>query len=317
MNKKAIFKSFRTVAIILAMSATIALTPLVPQLEDYFVQGIYYESENNVFMGFPNKERHVNVLKAYFGEQLNTSYDMPWKDIHSKIGQMFTNKHGSMNWRKVHYYGNDGFCLFKYFVRNDDARRSRQTLQEKTKVLDYIKFDGNATLWVVLILNFVCFLVMFISYVRIIIQTWKSSSNSGQNSNLENVQQKERIELKISLIVATDFLCWVPFIIVCAFHNFQFIDATHWYAYFAMVVLSLNSVLNPLLYDDSITNFLALVSKRLRNYLSSFASHTQGQSPANSETLPRSMQEQETVALESRGRKNFEAETRVIATSAL
>ena len=316
-NKKAIFKSFLTVAIILAMSATIALIPLVPQLEDYFVQGIYYESENNVFMGFPNKERHINVLKAYFGEQLNTSYDMPWKDIHSKMGQMFTNKHETLGWRKVHFYGNDGLCLFKYFVRNDDARRSRQTLQEKTRVLDYIDFDGNALLWVVLSVNFVCFLVMFISYVRIIIQTWKSSSNSGQNSNLENVQQKERIELKISLIVATDFLCWVPFIIVCAFHNFQFIDATHWYAYFAMVVFSLNSVLNPLLYDDSITNFLALVSKRLRNYLSSFASHTQGQSPANAETLPRSMQEQETVALESRGRKNFEAENRVIATSAL
>ena len=283
-NKTTILVSSVKVAIILAMSATIALIPLVPQLEDYFVQGIYYETENNVFMGFPNKERHVNVLKAYFGEERNTSYDMAWKDIHANMRQMFTNEHETMSWRKVHYYGNDGLCLFKYFVRNDDARRSRQTFQVKTGVLDYINFEGNGLLWVVLSVNFVCFLVMSISYVRITIQTWKSSSSSGQNSNLQNVRRKERIELKITLIIVTDFLCWIPFIIVCAFHNFQFIDATEWYAYFAMVLLSVNSVLNPLLYDNTITDFLVSVTNRVSTALSSLASHTQAQSTA-SETL--------------------------------
>ena len=259
------------------------------------MQGIYYETENNVFMGFPNKERHVNVLNAYFGEKLNTSYDMSWKDIHSNMGKMFTNEHKTMSWRKVHYYGNDGLCLFKYFVRNDDARRSRQSSQVKTEVVDIIDFKGNGLLWVVLSVNFACFLVMSTSYVRITIQTWKSSSSSGQNSNLHNVRRKERIELKITLIVVTDFLCWIPFIIVCAFHNFQFIDATEWYAYFAMVLLSVNSVLNPLLYDNTITDYVVSATRRVSTGLSSFA--TQAQSTA-SEALPQSRQ-QEGISLEN------------------
>ena len=271
-SKRAIVKTSSKVAIILASSAIIALIPLAPQLEDNFVEGIYYESENNVFIGFPNKERHVNVLNAYFGDQSNASYDMSWEEIHKNVAEMFTNEHGTIRWRKVHYYANDGHCLFKYFVRNDDARRSRQSSQVKTEVVDIIDFEGNKLLWCVQAINFVCFLVMSISYVRITIQTWKSSSSSGQNSSLANVRQKEKIELKISLIIVTDFICWIPYITICALHNFQFIDATHWYVYFAMVLLPVNSVINPLLYDDALSGLLVSTTRSVITKMSSFAS---------------------------------------------
>ena len=302
-NKRAIMKSSVKVAIILASSAAIALVPLVPSLEDYFVEGIFYESENNVFMGFPNKEKHISVLKAYYDPlQLNSSYDMPWKEIHRNVAKMFSSKHETMKWREVHYYGNDGLCLFKYFVRNDDARRMRQSFQERTRVLDFIDFEGNGLLWCVLAVNFVCFLVMSISYVRITIQTWKSSSSSGQNSNLENVQRKEKIELKISLIIVTDFLCWIPFILVCAFHNFQFIDATDWYAYFAMVLLPVNSVINPMLYDDTITGFLVATSKSAGTRLASLKDMIYSRA---SDIFSRST-ERVTVPHEGCGEGNFE-----------
>lgn len=270
-NKKSILKTSIKVAIILTMSAIIALIPLAPSLEDYFVQGIYYESENNVFIGFPNKERHVNVLRAYFGEGLNASNNMAWKDIHNRMSEIFTDTYETLSWRKVHFYGNDGHCLFKYFVRKDDARRIRQTLEVKTEVVDFIDFEGNVLLWVVLCVNFACFLVMSVSYVLITIQTWKSSSGAGQNHILENVRRKERIQMKISLIIATDFFCWIPFVIICAFHNFQFIDATNWYAYFAMILLPVNSVLNPLLYDNTISGFLERTAKRSKARFSRFA----------------------------------------------
>ena len=270
-NKKAIIKSSMKVAMILALSATIALIPLAPSLEDYFVEGIYYESENNIFLGIPNKEKHVKVLKAYYGQQLNMSYDMAWRDIFSNMEKMFSNPKETMRRRKVHYYGNDQLCLFKYFVSSYDARRmSRQSLQKKTGVLDYIDFERNRLLWCVLAVNFVCFIVMSISYVRITIQTWKSSSSSGQSSNFENTRRKEKIELKISLIIATDFLCWIPFITVCALHNFQFIDASYWYAYFAIVLLPVNSVINPMLYDDTITGFLVSKTQPARARIISF-----------------------------------------------
>ena len=54
------------------------------------------------------------------------------------------------------------------------------------------------------------------------------------------------------IIIATDFLCWVPFIIISALHSLDYIDASKWYASFAMTVLPLNSVINPLLYDKGL-----------------------------------------------------------------
>ncbi|KAL5268772.1 hypothetical protein ACHWQZ_G002579 [Mnemiopsis leidyi] len=288
-TKRAIFKTSVKIAIILASSAAIAFVPLVPSFENYFVEGIYYGSENNVFIGFPNKERHVNVLNAYHGDR-NTSYDLPWEEIHKNVALMFTNKHETITWQNVHYYGNDGHCLFKFFIRNDDARRSRQSFQEKTEVVEIINFEGNGLLWCVLTVNFICFLVMSTSYIRITIQTWKSSSSSGQNSNLENVRRKEKIEQKISLIIATDFICWIPFLVVCALHNFQFIDATNWYVYVAMVLLPVNSVLNPLLYDDTISGFLAPTSRKVSTRLYSFASTIYSRT---SEILPQSKKREE------------------------
>ena len=49
---------------------------------------------------------------------------MSWSEIGKKVDAMWDQ--GSLAGSPVHFYGNDGVCLFKYFVRTDDARRSRQ-----------------------------------------------------------------------------------------------------------------------------------------------------------------------------------------------
>ena len=64
-------------------------------------------------------------------------------------------------------------------------------------------------------------------------------------------------------MIATDFLCWVPFSIICALHNLKAIDATNWYVNFTMVVLPINSVINPLLYDNTLRQFLARKFQRM------------------------------------------------------
>ena len=261
LNKKAIIKITVIVTMIVSFSAAIALIPLASSLEDYFVQGIYYEPDNRVFIGFPNKEKHVKVLRAY-NKTLDVPINMTWKAIRENVDRMFTQQHDTLSRKTVHFYGNDGVCLFKFFVRSDDARRSRQPLELKNNVLDIIDFQGNLVLWIVLTINFICFVIMTVSYVLITIQTWKSSSNSGQNQNHESVQKNDRIQFRISLIIATDFLCWVPFIIISSLHNFQFIDATKWYTYFAMIILPINSVINPLLYDNTITSFFTSLIQR-------------------------------------------------------
>ena len=261
-SKKVIIRIIAIVTTIVALSASVALVPFAESLEDYFVQGLYYNKTNKLFIGLPNKERHIRVLRIY-ESSANISKDISWRDINKKVNRMFTQQYDTISRKKIHFYGNDGVCLFKFFVRSDDARRSRQTLETKTEVLDIINFEGNLMLWIMLSINFICFIIMTVSYILITIQTWKSSSESGQNQNPGNYRKNKKIQLRVSLIIATDFLCWIPFIFVCALHNLQLIDATDWYAYFAMIVLPMNSVINPLLYDNTITNWVASSFRRL------------------------------------------------------
>ena len=70
------------------------------------------------------------------------------------------------------------------------------------------------------------------------------------------------IEKKILRLVVTDFLCWVP-ISIMAFINFggnTVPDVA--YAISAIVLLPINSALNPILYSDYIDKLFKLIKNK-------------------------------------------------------
>jgi hypothetical protein len=67
---------------------------------------------------------------------------------------------------------------------------------------------------------------------------------------------------RISIIITTDFMCWVPFIVICMLHYLGVVDATPWYSVFSMIILPINSVINPLLYNDVITRNVGILLSR-------------------------------------------------------
>ena len=253
-NKKSIMRVVSIAILIITAASAVAFTPLIPSLEDLFVQGMYYDPAYKVFIGFPNKERHVNVLKAYYRHSRTSNVslftkDMSWKEIGEMVDGMFTADHGKLTRQPVHFYGNDGVCLFKYFVRTDDARRSRKTSDNKYT-------QNDPVVWTMLIVNFLCFIIISVCYIIIACETRKSSKRSGQQDNPERLRDERAIQRKIFIIIATDFLCWVPFLAISALHYLQQIDASDQYVTFAMLVLPLNSVINPLVYDTALTELI-------------------------------------------------------------
>ena len=245
-SKKSILKASSLGMITIMTALAVAVTPLIPSFEDYFVQGMYYDESYKVFIGYPNKERHIKVLEAYYNTSENTTSikpDLSWTEIGEKVDGMFTQDYGNLTRKPVHFYGNDGVCMFKYFVRTDDARRSRNSSDGSS---------GDPVVWAMLAVNLFCFVVITCCYIVIPVQTRRSSQRSGQRDNPERLKEERAIQNKIRFIIATDFLCWVPLIILCALHNLKFIDASEWYASFTMTVLPLNSVINPLVYDKAI-----------------------------------------------------------------
>ena len=132
-------------------------------------------------------------------------------------------------------------------------------------ITEIIDNKGDIIVWLMLCVNLVCFIFITVSYILINITTRLSLKRSGSNQNAHIQKGSREIQNRITLIIVTDFVCWVPFIMVSALHNLNLIDATHWYTTFAMTVLPLNSVINPLLYDNKLRK---LVSTKLQLLIS-------------------------------------------------
>ena len=245
---------------IISVSLIVALIPLVPSFEDYFVQGMYYDPSYKVFIGFPNKEKHIKILQYYYGNTTKITSDLSWKEIGEKVDGMFTQDYGTLTRTPVHFYGNDGVCLFKYFVRTDDARRSRHSSGASVMMNDPV-------VWIMLMLNLLCFLIITGCYIGIIAKTRESTQSSGQCDNPDRVREDRAVQLRVMIIIVTDFLCWVPFIIICGLHNDGRIDSSTWYVPFAMTVLPINSVLNPIIYDRALQGAIMRKFKKVKTFV--------------------------------------------------
>ena len=256
-NKRAVINALLSVTSVFLVSLAVAVVPLVPSFEDFFVQAMYYDPDYKVFIGFPNKERHINILKTYMNSSENMTLSMSWREIGEKVDEMFTHQNGKIGRKTVHFYGNDGNCLFKFFVRSDDARRSRN-LDSTTSVTDY---KGNFIVWFILAVNLACFISIVLCYLFIHAVNKKSAQKAASSQSPAVKKRNREMSSRISFIIGTDFLCWVPFIVISALHNLNAINATHWYATLAMVVIPLNSVINPIIYDNDLSK---AVSKKLK-----------------------------------------------------
>jgi amino acid permease len=115
---------------------------------------------------------------------------------------------------------------------------------------------GDVMVWLMLIVNFVCFIIIAHCYLAIYIENRKSAARSGQNDDPNRMREDKALQAKITIMILTDFICWIPFIIICALHNTGWIDATMWYVNLALIVLPVNSVINPLIADETLRKYL-------------------------------------------------------------
>ena len=236
--RKAILVAVGVIILILS-SLSIAAIPIMNKFEDFFVNGVKYAEELKVFIGTPDKQKVLAILEAYYGRMKRTT--LSWRMINKMVGEMYSHDFNypdhTNKISKVDFYGNDGVCLFKYFVKIKDPQR--------------------LFVWSILAINFVCFMLITFSYIVIGFISYQSSKGLTKSGGNQQVLQRNRkMNRKISIIITTDFLCWVPFIVICVLHSIEVLDATPWYSLFSIIILPINSVINPLIYDDTITSLI-------------------------------------------------------------
>ena len=211
-----------------------------------------YNSNITIFPAFVTKDTHINKINEYYGRIVG-SVVYTWEKINNLISKMFSNQYGGIGRRKVHFYGNDGVCLFKYFVSRGDPQK--------------------VYVWSNLILNFLCFIIIAICYSKVLFFT-KSAKQRARMSNHRDQNRrsrdKEDTHHQIAIIIATDFFCWVPFMSVCVLYSFELMDATSLYPISSIVILPINSVINPILYHDYLTLAIKLMVNKFRYWVSLF-----------------------------------------------
>ncbi|KAL5250606.1 hypothetical protein ACHWQZ_G016366 [Mnemiopsis leidyi] len=242
LSRKRLIISVLVCLLIIIMSVLISVIPVMTQLEDFFINGLSYEGIT-LFVGMINKPVHVNVIKQYQG-QMRIQYKdglptMSWKTIRMFIAGMFSKDHGGVEGKGTGFYGNSGVCLFKYFVTDDDPQRIYSMS--------------------ILFLNFFCFVIITVSYVIVLIVS-RSNSNTRQVAQMNTALQR-----KISLIILSDACCWIPFIAIGVLHFARQIDASPLYDFCSIVVLPVNSLINPIIYHSEFNEWFRLTS----NFLSS------------------------------------------------
>ena len=245
-NVKCVIRTIIFDTFVLSLAVIIAVLPVMDTFEDFFINGLYYNDGLKIFIGLIDKETHFKVFQEYFGRisERVLSWDVTNEIVAGMFSHDFEYEDFTKATRKVGFYGNDGVCLFKYFIQEKDPQQ--------------------AFVWTVLVLNFVCFFVISVCYIIIGTLSVKSSKKVSLKGNNHASLRARRMNQKIAIIIATDFLCWVPFIVTCLLHYLEVLDATQWYSVFSVIILPINSVINPLLYSDFITRIVTKVSSNSR-----------------------------------------------------
>ena len=98
----------------------------------------------------------------------------------------------------------------------------------------------------VILLNLICFFLILLCYLYVIYSVWSWNKLFPNKNNIIS----SKTQLKIWAIIISDFVTWVPFIVMALLHAYEVIDATRFYQLSSVVLLPLNSVINPVIYND-------------------------------------------------------------------
>eukprot|EP00116_Pleurobrachia_bachei_P008848 sb/3469110/ len=224
----------------LQFRATLRVVAIVGNHYNSSADDVCITPGNPILIGIVKKQTHYEHFKKFYGRF--RSKPLSWANIAILTSQMFSKEYGGIDARQVHFYGNAGVCLFKYFVTMNDPQ---------------LLFA-----WGVLCVNTVCFVAITFAYFMIHFINSKSTEElGGRNKQLKS--RSKRLQRKVTIIIVTDFLCWIPFIFICLLHSVEVIDATRYYDFFSIVLLPINSVINPLLYDGTVNSLISKLLMRL------------------------------------------------------
>ena len=231
------------VAIILIwfMAFLIAVLPIPHQKFSYFLQNKIEFSNQFTRSEIWNKEK-VTKFACRLAILKNKSMECNCNDWDSTKSFLKTNNPEYSPGAEFGYYGQTSVCMPRFYVYRGESAWEYSL--------------------VIITVNFLSFFFIAVSYICIFI---KSEKNELEIKTSQREKEQLRMQRRISRIIITDFLCWIP-ICIMAFvklSGFHVDDVA--YIVSAVLLLPINSAFNPLLYSPLLDKLKETFKKLRRN----------------------------------------------------
>ena len=222
-----------------------SILPLLPinAIQDTFRTAVFFKNLNeNPFL---NKSSPFN--RSYLTELYNKMFhDKGEHDIYemSKKLSNITTKRDIFDLSEIGYYGNTGLCVHNIFKDHGE-----NPIYRIYKIL-------YCTILLVLLI------IVSLAYIKIILKM--RSSAQATNSD-EAASGSAALTLKLALMIGSQLACWIPFIITVWY--FQYLTKNPAspivFEAFALVVIPINSFLNPVFHSKLYKKVKAKVLQKM------------------------------------------------------
>ena len=221
------------------MAFIVAVFPVSHQTFDYFVHSVEF-SNRFTRSKIGNKEK-VTKFACRLAMLKNKSMKCNCSDWDSTKSFLTTNNLKYSPGAEFGYYGQTSVCMPRFFVYRGESAWEYSL--------------------VIVTFNFLSFFFIAVSYICMFL---KAKENKLAVKNNQREKQQSRMQRRISRIIITDFLCWIP-ICIMAFvklSGFHVDDAA--YIVSAGLLLPINSAFNPLLYSSLLDKLKEIFKKLIR-----------------------------------------------------
>ena len=224
----------------LLLNVAHAILPLlpIPDVQDIFRTEIFFANldENPFFKKNPiNIQRITRMYHGAFAMESNTNTMLEKLRNTTTKGSMFDSE-------EIGYYGNTGLCIHNIFKHQESYR--------------IYKLLYCTTLTALLV-------TVLVTYTKILLEDRKSKARvgalrqaqlaqGGQGAGDQKVDITKSLTLKVVLMIGSQLIAWILFITATVYYAFFTKQSAppSVFEVFALVVIPLNSFLNPVFYSD-------------------------------------------------------------------
>ncbi|XP_039271686.2 uncharacterized protein LOC120346100 [Styela clava] len=210
-------------------SIMLGLIPIAVGTRDFFVDSIWYD-KNPLFSTIDRSDaKSVTrwlIPKEKYDDESTVHAIGTWSLLESQIKDL--NPEYKVQ-RRFGYYSTHGVCLPTLFPdRHLDT------------AWPYSLF--------IIIINFIAFFFILIGYIKIY---RKAIEKNFAVSDETMAERAGRMQRKVTRIVVTDFLCWMPICLMGFLQVFGVPISKDAYVPVSLIIIPINSALNPFLYSDA------------------------------------------------------------------